>query len=115
MSDVIDWGQLAILVRRWRGSHGLRRASFKVGCSASTLSRIENGRVCDAETFVRLMKAMSYSLDTFVKNEYKPGAVRPSTADRVRGLLLRDRGLSTQDVDMIASLTERLMCDVKKS
>lgn len=47
--------QFASLVRKKRGSRGLRETSDEIGnVSASTISRVENGNVPDMETFLAL-------------------------------------------------------------
>lgn len=56
MKNALDTSKLSAMVRTKRGSSGLRAAAAKLGneVSPSTLSRIENGKVPDMETFLLL-------------------------------------------------------------
>ena len=55
MSVGVDTAKLSAMVRAKRGSMGLRAAAEEIGdISASTLSRIEQGRIPDLDTFFRL-------------------------------------------------------------
>lgn len=48
--------QLGELVRRQRGSRGIREAAREVGVSSATLSRIERGNLPDLETFAKICR-----------------------------------------------------------
>ncbi|WP_375504048.1 helix-turn-helix domain-containing protein [uncultured Nostoc sp.] len=51
----LDIQRLAALVRNKRGTRGLREISVEIGnVSPSTLSRVENGKMPDMETFIAL-------------------------------------------------------------
>ncbi len=55
MGSYLDIERLASLVRKKRGSRGLRETSAEIGnVSPSTLSRVESGKMPDMETFLAL-------------------------------------------------------------
>lgn len=51
MTTYLDTEKIASLVRKKRGNRGLREVSKETSISVSTLSRIENGKLPDMETF----------------------------------------------------------------
>lgn len=65
---------LSILVKVKRESQSLREASKLIGISPATLSRIENGKVPDLDTFSKLCKWL----------ELDPGFVLGKVNDPIR-------------------------------
>lgn len=60
--DEVDGHRLAALVAAKRGRKGLRATADEIGgVSASTLSRVEQGKVPDLDTFVRLCRWLDVS------------------------------------------------------
>ena len=59
-------GQIGALVRERRGAHGVRQAAREIGISAATLSRIENGRQPDLDTFSKLCRWLDMSPSEFL-------------------------------------------------
>ena len=59
MAQEIDAARLATAVREKRGDAGVRAASKEIGdVSPSTLSRIEQGRLPDLDTYMKLCRWM---------------------------------------------------------
>lgn len=55
MVSYLDIERLASLVRSKRGSRGLRETAKEIGnVSPSTLSRVENGKTPDMDTFLAI-------------------------------------------------------------
>ncbi len=55
MGSILDIQQLATLLKSKRGERGLREIAEEIGnVSPATLSRIENGKMLDVETFLHL-------------------------------------------------------------
>jgi transcriptional regulator with XRE-family HTH domain len=66
MTQTFDSHRLAAMVIAKRGGRGLRATAAEIGgVSASTLSRIEHGKVPDLDTFLRLCKWLGVSPDEF--------------------------------------------------
>ena len=59
-------GQIGALVRERRGAHGVRHAAKEIGISAATLSRIENGKQPDLDTFAKLCRWLDISSSEFL-------------------------------------------------
>ncbi|MEO8393350.1 MAG: helix-turn-helix transcriptional regulator [Chloroflexota bacterium] len=59
--------ELATQLRERRGKRGLREVAQEIGeVSASTLSRIEQGKLPDLDTFVRICRWLGVSMETFI-------------------------------------------------
>ena len=58
------------MIKSKRGKKGLRETSKEIGnLSAATLSRIEQGKLSDFETFILVCKWLDVPTDTFVDGE----------------------------------------------
>lgn len=67
MDAEINMRDLAALIRAKRGARGLRAVAQEIGeVSASTLSRVEQGKVPDLETFARLCRWLGVSPERFL-------------------------------------------------
>lgn len=63
----IDTMKLASMMKSKRGSRGLRDAALEIGgVSASTLSRIEQGKLPDIDTYIRICSWLGVSTEEFV-------------------------------------------------
>ena len=67
MTSEIRIQELAIQLREKRGTRGLRETAQEIGdVSASTLSRVEKGKVPDLDTFIRICRWLDVSPDRFI-------------------------------------------------
>lgn len=67
MTTEIDIQALATSLKRQRGKKGLRIAAQEIGdVSAATLSRVEQGKVPDLDTFIKLCRWLNMSPDEFI-------------------------------------------------
>lgn len=57
------------MIKKKRGSEGLRNTASIIGISAPTLSRIEQGRVPDLETYLNLCDWLKVSTDFFIEEK----------------------------------------------
>jgi transcriptional regulator with XRE-family HTH domain len=67
----VDWKSLGREIKHVRTVScriGVREAAKEAGVSSATLSRAENGRACDVNTFFRLVKWLGMSPLYFVRN-----------------------------------------------
>lgn len=68
MSSMLDTQQLAVLLKSKRGERGLREIAQEIGnVSPATLSRIENGKMLDVETFLHLCDWLQVSPQQLIK------------------------------------------------
>lgn len=58
---------LSEMIKSKRGGKGLREAGKEIGISAPTLSRIEQEKVPDLETYILLCEWLAVSTDYFVE------------------------------------------------
>ncbi len=66
MATTINIRELAALLRARRGQRGLRAVGQEIGgISASTLSRVEQGKIPDLDTFLRLCRWLGVSPEQF--------------------------------------------------
>jgi len=72
MSNTINTQKLSEMVKSKRNNKGLREAATEIGgISASTLSRIEQGKLPDVETFLKLCDWLEVSAENFTKSQTK--------------------------------------------
>jgi transcriptional regulator with XRE-family HTH domain len=57
--------ELGGLVRRRKGSMGVRAAAAEIGVSPTTLSRIENGHIPDMQTLEKVCRWIGEDMDRF--------------------------------------------------
>lgn len=82
MTQTFDNHRLAAMVIAKRADRGLRATATEIGgVSASTLSRVEQGKVPDLDTFLRLCRWLGVSPDEFTENP--PTTVAEDSGQRV--------------------------------
>ena len=64
-------GLFAMAITHWRGNRSLRDISDILGVSASTLSRLENNKLPDIETFALICELMNFDPAQF----FRPTAI----------------------------------------
>jgi transcriptional regulator with XRE-family HTH domain len=105
MTRVFDTQYLAALIKTKRGNRGLREVAQEIGdVSPSTLSRIENGKVPDIDTFLRICAWLQVSSEEFIKETDDQQQNEISTTDRIEGYLRADRELTPEMADALAKL-----------
>jgi len=83
----IDTGKLSSMIKSKRGNKGMRDVSKEIGVSAPTLSRIEQGKVPDVDTFIKLCEWLGVTADTFTKSGSKSiKSIKPGKAALVAHL-----------------------------
>jgi len=100
---------LSQLVKNKRGKDGLRETAKKIGVSAPTLSRIEQGRVPDLETYLTLCDWLEVSTEYFVKEaESKYDSKRHEVVAHLRADKTLDNEVSNALIKMIDIAYENL-------
>lgn len=93
------------MVKSKRGSKGLRATAEEIGqTSAATLSRIEQGKLPDVDTFLRICKWLDVPADTFSVKEASSQPV--SNKDLAVAHLRADRALSHEMVKMLEKMID---------
>ncbi|MBO0780664.1 MAG: UDP-N-acetylglucosamine 1-carboxyvinyltransferase, partial [Ktedonobacteraceae bacterium] len=83
MGSILDTQQLAALLKVRRGERGLREVAQEIGqVSPATLSRVENGKMLDVETFLHLCDWLQVNPQQLIKEA--PHDMLASEAARYR-------------------------------
>ena len=104
MASELNVGELAALLRERRGKRGLRTIAEEIGgVSASTLSRIEQGKIPDLDTFVRLCQWLDVSPDRFIP---RTTSKEMSTPEMITAHLRADRALDPKTIEALATMIQ---------
>lgn len=106
MSANVDVQKLSAMVKSKRGDIGLRATAKQIGnISPSTLSRIEQGKIPDLDTFVNICKWLNVSPDEFVPGfsgeSIDDEINKKSTSERIAFHLRADDALSPELVEAL--------------
>ena len=102
MGSHVDMQRLASVMRGKQGRRSLRMLAKEIsGVSASTLSRIMNGKMLDVETFLRICDWLEVTPQTFIQEADNGGRHLLTVPEQI-GVLLREDGLL--DPETVASL-----------
>jgi transcriptional regulator with XRE-family HTH domain len=105
MATTLNSELLAGMLKEKRGNKGLREVSKETGgISPATLSRIEQGKIPDVDTFIRLCNWLETTTDTFIVD--KKDVSLASNRDRVVAHLRADRELTISTVDMLVQMID---------
>lgn len=100
MQSTLNTELLSGMLKNKRGTKGLRAIATEIGgVSASTLSRIEQGKIPDVDTFVKICNWLEVSTDTFIVIDTNKKEV--SNQEQVVAHLRADRELSPETADML--------------
>lgn len=115
MSNYVDIEQLAAMIRTQRGSRGLREVAAEIGnISPSTLSRVENGKMPDMETFLLLCDWLEVSASEFIRHTQSDisEVEKANVANRVDILLRADKNLDPATANALAALVRAAYRDL---
>lgn len=105
MQSTLNTELLAGMLKNKRADKGLRVISEEIGnVSAATLSRIEQGKIPDVDTFIRICKWLEVATDTFIVGDKKKESI--STHERVIAHLRAERELKTETVNMLIQMID---------
>ncbi|WP_051878614.1 helix-turn-helix domain-containing protein [Chryseobacterium sp. FH1] len=104
MESTLDTELLAGMLKTKRGTQGLRAIAEEIGSvSFATLSRIEQGRIPDVDTFIRICKWLEVSTETFILSSSTKAV---SSKDRIVAHLRAEKELSKEHVNMILNMID---------
>lgn len=105
MQSTLNTELLAGMLKNKRADKGLRAIAQEIGnVSAATLSRIEQGKIPDVDTFIRICQWLNVSTDTFIEGEKKKKIT--STKEQVVAHLRAERELSKDTVNMLIKMID---------
>jgi transcriptional regulator with XRE-family HTH domain len=112
MGSYLDIERLASLVRSKRGSRGLRETAQEIGnVSPSTISRVENGRIPDMDTFLALCDWLEVPLSELIKNTEDEHL---DTPEAISIQLRADKNLDPAIANALASLVKAAYKDLSQ-
>ncbi len=107
MPKLLNTELLATMVKRRRGSTGLRTAAKEIGnLTAPTLSRVEQGKVPDVETFIKICRWLEMKTDAFVLDAPDESGVGARKKDLVVSHLRGDRELSPETIETLLKVLD---------
>jgi transcriptional regulator with XRE-family HTH domain len=96
---------LAGMLKSKRADKGLRTVAKEIGnVSAATLSRVEQGKIPDVDTFIQICKWLDLPSDTFIIGESNKKKLTPK--DQAVAHLRADRELSKDTVNMLIKMID---------
>lgn len=105
MSSFLDIEQLAALLRTKRAGRSLREVAQEISeVSPSTLSRIENGKMPDMDTFLRVCDWLHVSPEEFIKGTDDPEREEVSPLERIEAYLRADQVLDPETADALSKV-----------
>jgi transcriptional regulator with XRE-family HTH domain len=114
MANYLDMDKLANLVRNKRLTRGLRETAKEIGnVSPSTISRVENGKTPDMETFLALCDWLEVPAAELIKNTEDEKA--PNTPEAITIQLRADRNLDPAIANALASLVTAAYKDLSQN
>ncbi|AFY92336.1 helix-turn-helix domain-containing protein [Chamaesiphon minutus] len=114
MANYLDMDKLANLVRNKRLTRGLRETAKEIGnVSPSTISRVENGKTPDMETFLALCDWLEVPAAELIKNTEDEKA--PNTPEAITIHLRADRNLDPAIANALASLVTAAYKDLSQT
>jgi transcriptional regulator with XRE-family HTH domain len=103
MANYLDMEKLASLVRNKRQTRGLRETAKEIGnVSPSTISRVENGKAPDMETFLALCDWLKVPAAELIKNTEDEREI--DTPEAITIQLRADRNLDPIIANALATL-----------
>ena len=105
MQATLNTELLAGMLKNKRADKGLRAIAMEIGSvSAATLSRIEQGKIPDVDTFIRICKWLNVSSDTFIVNDIENKLV--STKEQIVAHLRAERTLNKETINMLIKMID---------
>lgn len=97
---------IAPLVKEKRGTKGIREVAAEIGISYATLSRIENGKLPDLQTFSKICMWLELDPGEILGCGSKPKAGQTKEGATVLAHLRADKNLNR---DTLQALTEMVL------
>ena len=115
MQSTLNSEKLASAIKSKRGKRGLREAAEEIGnISAATLSRIEQGKLPDIETFIRICKWLKVPTDAFISGKKSSLSELPEK-DRIAYQLRSSKELDNDTVTALISMLDMAYLKLKKN
>lgn len=115
MKSTLNTELLASMVKSKRGKLGLRDTAAEIGSvSAATLSRVEQGKLPDVETFINICKWLEVNTDVFVVGD-SPELNALSEKDQLVYQLRSSRELDEITIETMIKMVDMAFTKVRKN
>jgi len=105
MATTLNSELLAGMIKEKRGKRVLRDVSIEIGdVSPATLSRIEQGKIPDVDTFIKLCKWLETPTDTFIIDQ--TNIELKSNKDHIVAHLRAEKELEPDTVQMLLKMID---------
>ncbi len=116
MSRFLDTHHLAAMVKTKRGNRSLRAVTQDLeDLSPSTLLRIENGKMVDVQTFLRVCDWLQVAPQAFIKNTDEVREQKITTLEQIEVVLRTDRTLPPEAADALLALLKVTYSNLSRS
>jgi transcriptional regulator with XRE-family HTH domain len=103
--SMLNTSLLAGMIKEKRGKRVLRDVATEIGgVSTATLSRIEQGRIPDVDTFIKICKWLGTATDTFIIDDTQKEL--KSNKDYIIAHLRADRELKPTTIQMLLNMID---------
>lgn len=114
MESTLNSELLSSMVKTKRGKKGLREMASEIGgISAATLSRIEQGKLPDVETFILICRWLNVPTDTFITGD-KSNISNASEKDLLVYQLRASRELDQDTIETMVKMVDMAFTKVRK-
>lgn len=114
MESTLNSALLSSMVKTRRGKKGLRDTAAEIGdISAATLSRIEQGKLPDVETFILICRWLNVPTDTFITGD-KAQVSKASEKDLLVYQLRASRELDPDTIETMVKMIDMAFTKVRK-
>jgi transcriptional regulator with XRE-family HTH domain len=104
MESTLNTDLLASMLKNKRADKGLRAIATEIGgVSAATLSRVEQGKIPDVDTFIKICSWLKVPTDTFIEADKKEIM---SNRDYAVAHLRADQALSKDTLNMLIKMID---------
>lgn len=103
----LSLSSLGTLLKKKRGGRGIREASGEIGISSATLSRIENGKVPDLDTFSKVCKWLKIDPGDVLGYKDTAGGKEVAGKNVLFAHLKADKNLDTKTIQSLAEMILR--------
>jgi transcriptional regulator with XRE-family HTH domain len=95
------------LIREKRGSRGIREVAAEIGISYATLSRVENGKLPDLETFSKICKWLEIDPSEILGCQCKTKTTPPKEESPVIAHFRADKDLNPETIQALGEMILR--------
>lgn len=98
---MINMGNLGMHLKKKRGDKGIREVAKEIGISHATLSRIENGKLPDIETFKKICEWLTIDPGDILG---VTSAIKKSEPDKFSVHLRANKNLNNETANALATM-----------